>query len=132
MIRRLLVLFALACPTPGAAQVDPTGVWRCVMNSVAVSIDVQYQIAPDGSLFGQGGIIYNGTSASYQVQGNGRWSAGVSPETGQFTYQFQLLPPNHAAFSIFAEWTGDPNALYQLRPNVVQGGQTETACQRLR
>ncbi|MEM1389351.1 MAG: hypothetical protein AAF748_07805 [Pseudomonadota bacterium] len=130
-----LAAWLLASTVSATAQnqpPDPVGQWRCVMNSVTVSIDVAYQINPDGSLFGQGSIVYNQTSAIYQVQGGGRWLAGVDPSTGRFTYQFGLQPPNHASFSIFTEPTGDPNALYQLRPNMSAGGSTETACSRLR
>ena len=130
MVRRFANA-ALAClPLSATGQSNPAGLWRCVMNSVAVSIDVQYQIAPDRSLVGQGTVVFSGTSAIYQVQGAGRWSAGGSPETGRFTYAFQLLPPNHASFTLFTEPTGDPNAYYQLRQNLSQGGQAETACQR--
>ena len=133
VVQRVLQGIALSIGLTGAAQaqVNPTGIWRCVMNSVAVSIDVTVQVNPDSSLLGQGTIVYNSTSAIYQIRAGGRWMAGTSPETGRFTYQFALQPSNHASFSLFTEPTGDPYALYQVRPNRAQGGMTETACSRL-
>lgn len=124
---------ALACAlligAPAVAQVHPlVGTWRCVQNSVVVSIDVYYQLYPDGSAAGQGSITYVQTHRHFPFQNApGRWSAG--PDSAIL----QLFPPNHASFSIQVgpAPNGDPNFLYYNQPNLASGGMTETSCQRL-
>lgn len=127
-----LVIASMLAPVlamPAAAQSNSlVGTWRCVQNSVVVSVDVMYQLFPDGSAAGQGSITYVQTHRHYPFQNApGRWSVGPN------SVVMQLFPPNHASFSIEVgpAPNGDPNFLYYNQPNLASGGMTETTCQRL-
>jgi len=137
-MRRVLLtaLFATLFASSAAAQQlpAPVGLWRCVMNSAPASIDLQVQIAPDGSLFGQGSYILNQTSFFQQIQAPGRWltiPAG-EPEFPNGGYQLSFVPPNVASFSLFLQPTTTPGNLYNLWQNPQTGDRVETACQKLR
>ncbi|MCA0921657.1 hypothetical protein [Pseudooceanicola nanhaiensis] len=132
MFRPILLAAALTACLPSAATAQsfsPVGVWRCIMESVVVLMDVVYQLNPDGSLAGQGSILYKQTSSGfYQLQGYGRWLA--NPTTGMVT--IQLVPQNHSAFSIEVMPQQDPSFMYYNAPNTFSGGMTQTTCQRAR
>ncbi|MEP5729675.1 MAG: hypothetical protein ABJL67_09885 [Sulfitobacter sp.] len=133
----LLLLLSLLTPGIAVAQHQPTnivGYWRCVSNSDIVSIDLQLQINPDNSLYGEGSIVYVQTSRIFNVRGPGRWLLGPPDASSpEYLYSFQLHPMdgNHAIFSIYARPTGAPNGLYNYWYNPQTGGATETSCQRL-
>lgn len=137
---RLGSLFAALCLvalplSSQAQQVFPVpnlaGMWRCVSNSQVVSIDVYLQVYPNQQLQGQGTIVYPATARIYNVQGAGSWSvAPPDPQNAQWLIRFQLVPQNHAAFSIFARPTGAPNGLYNLFYNPQTGNTVETSCAR--
>lgn len=125
-------LVALFLPSVALADHELSGMWRCVLNSAPVSIDVQVQFQPDGSAYAQGTYIINGTTAFYQIQGPGRYTYGPaeSPPPGSI-YRIQIAPGNVATFSMFVRPTGQPGMLYNtFRPP--EGGVVETSCGRLR
>ncbi|MFK7835798.1 MAG: hypothetical protein AB8B60_06230 [Sulfitobacter sp.] len=132
----LIALLILLGPLPLLAQAQPSniaGFWRCISNSGVVSIDLQLQINPDRSLYGEGSIVYVQTNRIYNVRGPGRWLlAPPDASSPEYLYTFQLQPMdgNHAIFSIYARPTGAPNGLYNLWRNPQTGGTTETSCQR--
>lgn len=134
-MRRTLIAAAIAAlPTSLAAQgQDVTGIWRCVMNSYPATIEMVVQVNLDQTLWGEGTIILNGTSAMHQVRAPGRW--GIFPNeyrAGEYVVGMQFLPQNVATFSIYPGLIGDHNALYNLVPGSQPGTQVETACQRMR
>ena len=117
-----------ATPRPAA----PTGRWRCIVNSPVVSIDLVADIAGNGSLSGQGSIVYVNTSKIFEVSGHGDWTA-LPPDPGapNWLFKFRLQPSNHAIFSWFAEPTQSPNHLRNrfVIPN--NKGIVETNCERI-
>jgi len=136
---RRIVMLAMATFVLGTAAAaaqgmpsPPVGVWGCVVNSAPVTIELQMEVAPNQSLFGRGTIVYNGTSAIYQVQGQGDWSA-LPPDqfVPHWNFKFRMFPSNHAIFSWFAGPTDSPNHLYNFFTNPQTGDQVETACQRI-
>lgn len=109
----------------------PTGKWRCIVHSNVVSIDLMANIAPDGSLSGQGTIIYVATNRIFQVSGQGDWSLlPPDPSSPNWLFKFRLQPSNHPIFSWFASPTQSPTHLYNrfVVPN--NGGVVETNCER--
>ncbi|MEO0466293.1 MAG: hypothetical protein AAF216_07100 [Pseudomonadota bacterium] len=140
MIRNLIAAAALALSpaltAPAAAQslpINPVGQWRCISNSQTVSIDMMYNVGQGGQLSGQGSIVYAGTWRSFNVAGYGRWLAAPPDHTSnQWLLSFQILPQNHASFTVYARPTNDPNALYNSFYNQQTGGTTETSCARVR
>ncbi|MEM6488336.1 MAG: hypothetical protein AAF677_08720 [Pseudomonadota bacterium] len=125
-----------ALATAASAQIqpiNPMGIWRCVVNGPAVSIDVQMQVNPDQTLFAQGTYILNGTSAFYTIQGGGQWLlAPPDASSPEYMYRFQIVPQQQvAAFPIFVRPTGDPSSLYNVFQNPQTGGVIESACQRI-
>lgn len=134
-MRRLALAFLTLLAAPALAQQPPApvGQWRCVVNAPAQSIDLQMQVNPDRTLFGRGTIIYNGTSAIYQVQGPGDWTA-LPPDqyVPHWNFKFRMAPQNHAIFSWFAGPRGGGDGmLYNVFQNPQTGGVTETACERI-
>jgi|GEM_PF-1954831 len=110
----------------------PTGKWRCIVHSNIVSIDLVATIAPDGTLSGQGTIIYVATNRIYQVSGPGDWMAlPPDPSSTDWLFKFRLQPSNHAIFSWFAAPTESPNHMTNrfVVPN--NGGVVETNCERI-
>lgn len=125
-------LFILISVTRLHAQpAPPVGVWNCVVNSPVVSIELQMQVNHSGGLAGRGTIVYNGTSAIYQVQGYGDWVA-LPPDgsTNNWLFKFRMHPQNHAIFSWFAAPTGSPGYLYNVY-RTPQNETVETACQQI-
>nr|WP_070959215.1 hypothetical protein [Hyphomonas sp. Mor2] len=119
---------AVAAKRPDA----PTGRWRCIVHSSVVSIDLIANIAADGSLSGQGTIIYVATNRIYQVSGQGDWTAlPPDPSSPNWLFKFRLQPSNHAIFSWFATPTSSPNHMTNrfVVPN--NGGVVETNCERI-
>ncbi|MEL6567141.1 MAG: hypothetical protein AAFQ22_01905 [Pseudomonadota bacterium] len=135
MIRSLLAAAsALLClAAPAAAQpMSPVGQWRCIANSQIVSIDMMYNVGPGGQLAGQGSIVYSGTWRTFNVAGYGRWIAAPPDQTSnEWMFSFQIMPQNHASFTLHARPTGDPNALYNSFYNPQTGNTTETSCARI-
>lgn len=136
MRRRILaaVVASVLAVSPAMAQSgapSPVGLWNCVVNAPWGGIQLVMEVGPNNTLVGQGNIIYAGTSANYQVRGNGDWIA-IPPEQGapSWLFKFRMFPQNHAIFSWFARPTGDPNNLYNTYQDPQTGGITETACQR--
>ena len=128
----IAVLALLPMSSAMAQPTNPAGIWRCVVNSNIVSIDMTYQINPDFSLAGQGSIVYIATSRIYQVQGYGRWSASPpDASSNQWLYRLQIAPQNHAMFSVFPRPTNDPNFMNNVFQDPQTGGVTETSCQRI-
>ncbi len=126
------ILSLVATSVATAQPAAPVGVWRCVVNSSVVSIDLQMQVNPDRTLAGRGTIIYVGTSSVYNVQGYGDWTA-LPPDASSpnWLYKFRMNPPNHAIFSWFAGPTGTPGNLYNVFQDQNDGSLVETACQRI-
>lgn len=112
----------------------PVGLWRCVVNSPIVSIDLQMQVTPGQYLEAQGSIVYVETGRIYQVRGPGRWLLNPpGTEAPGWLYSFQMQPAdgNHAMFSWFAAPTGDPRYLANTWQNPQTGQIVQTNCQRL-
>ena len=130
-----LAVSALCLPAAaqyGGSPAPSPGVWRCVANSPIVTIDVNYQIAPNGQLYGQGSIVYVGTWRSYNVQGQGQWTAmPPDQDSNQWLFHFQMAPQNHAVFSVYARPTNDPNFLQNNFYNPQTGQTTQTSCQKV-
>ncbi|MEZ5675748.1 hypothetical protein SAMN06265173_10413 [Thalassovita litoralis] len=137
LIFAVLALVALPSVSMGQSQQtypvpNLAGVWRCVSNSPVVSIDLYLQVYPNQQLQGQGSIVYAGTGRIYNVQGGGAWSVSPpDPQETQWLIRFQLMPQNHAVFSIFARPTGDPNGLYNMFYHPQTGETVETSCARI-
>ena len=125
-------LMALVLPTAAVADHELFGLWRCVLNSAPVSIDVQVQFQPDGSAYAQGTYIINGTSAFHQIEGPARYTYGPADEAPPGPiYRIQIVPGNVATFSMFVRPTGQPGMLYNTY-YPPSGGVMETSCARLR
>ena len=111
----------------------PTGQWRCVVNSPIVSIDLVANIAEDGSLSGQGTIIYVATNRMFQVSGKGDWTLLPPDQSSEdWLFKFRLHPSNHAIFSWFASPTDSPNHMTNRFVSPSTGGVVETRCERQR
>lgn len=109
----------------------PTGSWRCIVHSNIVSIDLAANVAENGTLSGQGTIIYVATNRIYNVSGQGDWSIlPPDPSSPNWLFKFRLQPSNHPIFSWFASPTKSPRHLYSrfVVPN--NGGVVETNCER--
>ncbi|MEO9971362.1 MAG: hypothetical protein ABJG15_16320 [Hyphomonadaceae bacterium] len=119
--------------TPATARpAAPTGKWRCVVNSPVVSIDLVANIAGNGSLAGQGTIVYVHTSRIFQVSGQGDWTAlPPDPNATSWLFKFRLQPSNHAIFSWFAAPTQSPNHLQNRFVIPDNKGIVETNCERI-
>ncbi|MEM9740106.1 MAG: hypothetical protein AAF829_09570 [Pseudomonadota bacterium] len=128
-------LAAMGLGLPVAAQgqpPSPVGQWRCIANSQVTSIDMMYTVSPGGQLAGRGSIIYSGTSRSFNVAGYGRWLAAPPDQTSNaWLFSFQIMPQNHASFTVYARPTADPNTLYNRFYNQQTGNTTETRCARM-
>ncbi|MCR9223338.1 MAG: hypothetical protein NXH70_04645 [Hyphomonas sp.] len=110
----------------------PTGQWRCIVHSNVVSIDLTATIAEDGTLTGQGTLIYVGTSKIYEVSGKGDWTAlPPDPSSPDWLFKFRLQPSNHAIFSWFAAPTSSPNHMTNRFVVPHKGGVVETNCERI-
>jgi hypothetical protein len=121
-----------ACMSANASHANPVGNWRCVVDDPSVSIDVNYQVGPSGSLSGSGTIIYKENLRPFAVEAQGTWSSAPADDgSGATSYRFQLFPSNHAVFSVFPLETRDPNVMYRVFNNPQTGLPTETACNRL-
>jgi hypothetical protein len=132
MRKTFTTILAIILPTGAFADHELSGMWRCVLNSAPVSIDLQVQFQPDGSAFAQGTYILNGTSGFYQIQGPGRYIYGPADEPPPgMIYRIQFAPGNVATFSMFVRPTQTPGMLYNTYAPP-GGGIVETACQRLR
>ena len=134
----LFLAFTLViAPAVARAQLqpsDPSGLWRCVMNSNVVSIDLQMQVYGNQTLQHQGSIVYVQTGRIFNVRGGGRWLLSPPDQSSnQYQFGFQMHPAegNHAIFSIFARPTGDPNFLNNRFQEPQGGSIVETACQRI-
>lgn len=110
----------------------PVGRWRCIVHSSVVSIDLVASIVQDGSLSGQGSIIYVGTNRLFNVSGQGDWTA-LPPDSSStnWLFKFRLQPANHAIFSWFAAPTSSPNHLYNRFVVPDNGSVVETNCERI-
>ncbi|MEM6555415.1 MAG: hypothetical protein AAF642_06045 [Pseudomonadota bacterium] len=109
----------------------PTGQWRCSVNSPIVSIDLMANIAKDGSLSGQGTIIYVATNRMFQVSGKGDWTLLPPDQSSEdWLFKFRLHPSNHAIFSWFASPTDSPNHMSNRFVSPNTGGVVETRCER--
>ncbi|MEM6654119.1 MAG: hypothetical protein AAGA72_01760 [Pseudomonadota bacterium] len=109
----------------------PTGQWKCVVNSPIVSIDLVANIAEDGSLSGQGTIIYVSTNRMFQVSGKGDWILlPPDPSSEDWLFKFRLHPTNHAIFSWFASPTDSPNHMANRFVSPSTGGVVVTRCER--
>ncbi|MAK61116.1 MAG: hypothetical protein CMK09_09085 [Ponticaulis sp.] len=126
---------ALCLPAEAQYANSPSpalGQWHCISNSPIVSIDIYYQVGPNGQLMGQGSIVYSGTWRSYNVAGYGRWAAQPPDQySDQWLYQFQISPQNHAVFSVYARPTDNPSFLNNVFYNPQTGNTTETSCQKV-
>ncbi|MEL6826650.1 MAG: hypothetical protein AAFN91_10425 [Pseudomonadota bacterium] len=109
----------------------PAGQWRCIVNSPIVSIDLVANIAEDGSLSGQGTIIYVATNRVFQVSGKGDWIL-LPPDqsSDDWLFKFRLHPSNHAIFSWFASPTDSPNHMANRFVSPSTGGVVVTRCER--
>lgn len=115
-----------------ARPAAPTGKWRCIVNSRIVSIDLIANVSENGSLSGQGTIVYVATNRIYQVSGQGDWTAlPPDPTSPKWLFKFRLQPSNHPIFSWFAARTESANHLNSrfVVPN--NGGVVETNCERV-
>ncbi|MAP95209.1 MAG: hypothetical protein CMK07_09700 [Ponticaulis sp.] len=116
----------------GGSPSPAPGLWHCIANSPVVSIDMQYQVGPNGQLAGQGSIVYSGTWRTYNVAGYGRWAAQPPDQySDQWLYQFQISPQNHAVFSVYARPTSSPGYLNNVFHSPQTGQTTETSCQKI-
>lgn len=108
------------------------GQWRCVVNSNIVAIDLIANVQANGTLFGQGTIVYIATNRIYKVKGPGDWTV-LPPDQSSpdEMIKFRLQPSNHAIFSWFAKQTGAPNHLRNRFVVANNGGVVETACERI-
>ena len=137
ILKAVALLFALLGAAPLAAQVqpgNPAGLWRCIVNSSVTSIDLYLQVAPNQTLLHQGSVVYVNTGRIYNVRGAGRWLLLPPDATANhYTFRFQIQPMdgNHAIFSIFAGFLGDPNFLGHTFVNNQTGQSTDTRCQRI-
>lgn len=110
----------------------PIGTWRCIVNSDIVSIDVTATIAGDGTLNGQGYIVYVYTNKIYNVSGKGDWLAlPPDQDSSNWLFKFRLHPSNHPIFSWFASPTDSPNHLYNRFVVPDRGSVVETNCERV-
>ncbi len=126
-----VLLASLALPLAAQSRGPAPGIWRCVVNSDIVSIDITFQIDASQALIGQGTIVYMATGRIVPVQGAGSWAALPPDHTSpDWLYRFQMAPvANHAVFSLYARPTEDPNFLYNDFRDAT--GRSETACQRV-
>lgn len=109
----------------------PAGQWRCIVNSPIVSIDLVANIAEDGSLSGQGTIIYVATNRMFQVSGKGDWTLLPPDQSSEdWLFKFRLHPSNHAIFSWFASPTDSPNHMANRFVSPSTGGVVETRCEK--
>lgn len=124
--------FGNDAPAIADRPLAPVGMWRCIVNSDLVSIDLIATIAPNGTLMGRGTIIYVMTNYVYNVSGQGDWRA-MPPDASSpsWLFHFRMHPSNHSIFSWFARPTETPGLL--LRRFVVpdSGAVIETSCKRI-
>ena len=127
----LLAALLLALPAFAQQPAAPLGVWRCVVNSPAVSIDLMMQVGPGGQLGGRGTIVYPSTGRIFNVEGPGDWTLMPPDASGpNWLFKFRMAPQNHAIFSWFASPTQTPGILYNQFRDPQTGGIIETSCQR--
>jgi len=114
----------------GAAPDAPVGAWYCVINSPAVSVQLQVQVSPDRSLMAEGTLNYVGTAKIYKLSGRGDWSV-LPPEPGAgYMFKFRMFPSNHPIVTWFVRPTGTPGMLYNKFQEAGSGRVMETACQK--
>ena len=128
--------FPSAYGTDDAAAIDrpeaPVGSWRCIVESNWVTIDLTANIAPDETLSAQGTLIYKVTHKTFQVAGQGSWTALPPDQTSpNWLFHFRLHPSNHAIFSWFAAPTDSPNHLRNRFVSPQTGSVVETHCERI-
>ena len=113
-------------------SISLAGQWRCVVNSNIVAIDLIANVQANGTLYGQGTIVYIATSRIYKVKGPGDWTV-LPPDQSSpdELIKFRLQPSNHAIFSWFARQTGTPNHLRHRFVPANNAGFVETACERI-
>lgn len=121
-------------PQPGGTDLSgfqPAGKWRCVVNSPIVSIDLLLDAQP-GNVSTQGSLIYVQTHKVYDIAGQANWTWGPAEDgQGLFT-RIQVFPAkDHATFSVFARYMGDPNHLWNVWQNPQTGQTVDTRCQRV-
>ncbi len=130
-------LVALAAILPvhaqyGNAPAPSPGNWHCISNSPIVSIDMQYQIAPDGQLYGAGSVVYTGTWQTYNVSGYGQWSASPPDQfSNEWLFRLQIAPQNHSVIAIYVRPTNNPGFMNNVFYNPQTGRTTETSCQKM-
>jgi len=137
-----VALLSFAATGPAVAQgFSPVGHWSCTVNAASndpagnYGLEVEMQVAPDGSLFARGMVIYGQLQNPIRhVQGYGDWIL-LPPDQpgGSVLYKFRMHPPNHAIISWFVRPVG-PGQMYNLfQPPPVNGlmRRVETQCGRL-
>ncbi|UYV39104.1 hypothetical protein N4R57_08905 [Rhodobacteraceae bacterium D3-12] len=125
---------ALQPQQPGGTNLNgfqPAGQWRCIVNSPIVSIDLLLNAQP-GNVTTQGSLIYVQTNKVYDITGQASWTWGPADDgQGLFT-RIQVYPAkDHATFSVFARYMGDPNHLWNTWQNPQTGQTVDTRCQRI-
>lgn len=110
----------------------PSGGWRCIVESKWVTIDLTANIAAEGTLSGQGTLIYKVTNKVFNVSGGGEWTA-LPPDQASpnWLFHFSLRPSNHAMFSWFAAPTDSPNHLRNRFVSPQTGSVVTTHCERI-
>ena len=129
-------LLAVLLSAPAAAQVAgppaaPVGLWQCTVNSSVYGLEMEMQVAPDGTLYARGMVIYHGLQNPFtQVEGYGDWTLSP-PDAGsnQYMFTFRMFPQaqNHPIVTWYVRPAGQ-GIMYNLFQNPQTGNVVETQC----
>lgn len=126
-----VLLSATARAQLPAPPSPPVGLWQCTASSPVYGLELEVQVAPDGTLYARGMVIYYGLQNPFtQVEGYGDWTM-LPPDANsdQYLFKFRMFPQaqNHPIVTWYARPAGR-GILYNLFRDPQTGSTVETQC----
>lgn len=139
LIAAAIAVALLSIPAAQAEQFQMAGLWHCTVNAQSndpagnYGLDVQVQVADDGSLYAKGLVLYHALMNNQQpVEGYGDWSVLPPEPNAAALIKFRMQPSSHPIITWFARpvGVGQMYNMFNAPPENGRAVAVETQCNK--